>query len=57
MALDLQTFQHMIEARYVHRVDLELHDLSILASALAADGRLITKDRKLRAQALVETVW
>jgi predicted nucleic acid-binding protein len=39
------------------RPDLEIHDLSILATALATEAKLITKDRKLRQQTLVETVW
>ena len=57
VALDLGTFYRMLEASHVYSLDLELHDLSILASALTLGATLITKDRKLRQQTLVETIW
>ena len=58
--LDMQTFSRMLYILQFSprpRPDLETHDLSILATALLVGARLITKDRKLRQQTLVETVW
>jgi predicted nucleic acid-binding protein len=58
--LDMQTFSRMFYILYLSpqpKPDLEIHDLSILATALVTDAKLITKDRKLQDQTLVETVW
>jgi len=58
--LDMQTFSRMLYILQFSprpRPDLEIHDLSILATALLAGAKLITKDRKLRQQTFVETVW
>ncbi len=58
--LDMQIFSRMFYILHFSRrprPDLEIHDLSILATALVTEAKLITKDRKLRQQALVETVW
>jgi len=56
----MDTFSRMtyiVMASPPPRPDLELHDLSILATALLKDAKLITKDPRLRQQTLVETVW
>ncbi len=58
--LDMQIFSRMFYILHLSprpRPDLEIHDLSILATALVTEAKLITKDRKLRQQGLVETVW
>ncbi len=58
IALDLETFSGMLFLAMTRPpLNLELHDLSILASAIALDATLITKDRKLRQQKLVPTIW
>lgn len=49
--LDLEVFSRMmyiVMASPQPRPDLELHDLSILATALLLSAKLITRDRKLR---------
>ena len=58
--LNLETLSRMTYVIMVSpqpRPELELHDLSILATALLLGAKLITKDRQLRRQTLVEAVW
>jgi hypothetical protein len=39
------------------KVDLEMHDKLIVASALYSDSWLITKDRRIRESKVVKTIW
>lgn len=58
--VDMSTFSEMMRVEMlppdVHP-NLELHDLSILATALLLDASIITKDRKLVNQQICPTVW
>lgn len=59
-SLDLETFSRMmylVLAAPHPRPSLEIHDLSILATALLLEAKLITRDSMLLKQTLVKTVW
>jgi len=51
---DILTMHHLMTTE---RLDLEMHDLIILAAAYARAGGVLTVDALLRRQTLVPTVW